>query len=130
MAYHAAYECFSNFSCIDLEMVTLMANEYAPHHWVVVKLPLGSEGHFYRVMGGWRGGYVGGDSWRMSSRIMSVEKQGPLRVFYGETGSIYYCHTATYGMKGMYLQGILNDAIHHGAIALPEEIDWQSLDYK
>lgn len=107
-----------------------MANEYAPHHWVVLKLPLGSEGHFYRVMGGWRGGFIGGDSWRMSSRIVSVEKQAAVWLFYGETGSIYYCHVSTYNMKGMYLQGILNDAIHRGAIVLPEDTDWETLEYK
>jgi hypothetical protein len=130
VANYAAYDSSSDFSCVDLEMVARMTKEYATHHWVVVKLPLGSEGHFYRVMGGWRGGYVGGDSWRMSSRIVRVEKQGAIWLFYAETGSIYHCHAKTYSMKGMYLQGILNDAIHHGAIALPEDTDWQNLDYK
>lgn len=49
-----------------------MMNEYTPDNWVVVFLN-GDDPH-YRVLVGWSGGYLTGDSWRMNSGITRVEK--------------------------------------------------------
>ena len=69
-------------------------SEYTPHSWVVLKIT-SSEETLYKVLGGWSGGYLDGDSWRMNSGITGVEKQAYLYGFYGSSGSVYWCHQRT-----------------------------------
>lgn len=40
---------------------------YAPDSWTVVKLN-GNDPH-YRVLASWAGGYLNGDSWKLSSGL-------------------------------------------------------------
>jgi len=47
---------------------------YNPDNWVVIKMN-GDDPH-YRVLAGWSGGYLDGDSWRMNSGITRVEDAG------------------------------------------------------
>jgi hypothetical protein len=47
-------------------------NEYTCDNWVVIKMK-GDDTH-YRVLAGWSGGYLDGDSWRMNSGITKVEE--------------------------------------------------------
>ena len=52
-------------------------SDYRPDNWVVIKftqqVKSGNTGYgrtekvFYKVLGGWSGGYLDGDSWRMNS---------------------------------------------------------------
>jgi hypothetical protein len=64
--------------------------EYCPDNWVVIRL-VGDKVH-YRVLGGWFGGYLSGDSWRLSSGIVRHDFDGDYWYFFGTSGSCYRCH--------------------------------------
>jgi hypothetical protein len=63
--------------------------DYNPDNWVVIKMN-GDDPH-YRVLAGWSGSYLNGDSWRMNSGITRVEDAGDRYNFYGSSGSCYSC---------------------------------------
>lgn len=71
-------------------------NEYKPDRWIILKITNG-EKVIYKVMGGWYGGYLGADSWRINSGISKVELDGDTYNFHGHSGSIYLCHKNSYG---------------------------------
>ena len=79
-----------------------------PHEWLIVKI--GEKDPFYKVFATWRGGYLGGDSWRMNSGITKVEESDTTYDFYGESGSCYSCNKNGYGSSS-YTQGVLNNII-------------------
>lgn len=82
---------------------------YQPEEWCIVKIT-GTAPH-YRVFGGWRGGYLTGDSWRLNSGIVSVEETDTDWVFIGHTGSMYICHKNLYGIRSPYNTSVLNDYV-------------------
>jgi len=66
-------------------------SEYTPDRWVVLKIKEGKGTFpFYKVLGGWSGSYIYGDSWRMNSGITSVFERENTVDFYGESGSMYH----------------------------------------
>ena len=69
---------------------------YKPNNWVIVKI-MDDDGALqgYKVLGGWSGGYLDGDSWRMNSGITSYKDNGDSYSFYGFTGSEYKCNKGT-----------------------------------
>ena len=67
-------------------------NEYNPDNWVIVKINVSGEPVFYKVLAGWSGGYLDGDSWRMNSGITKVTEHKYHYAFEGDTGSVYNCH--------------------------------------
>jgi len=72
-----------------------------PERWVILKIN-GPETYF-RVFGGWRGGYTSGDTWRMNSGIVGIEEDEDYYYFEGHSGSWYKCNKNGYGFKdGMY----------------------------
>ena len=95
---------------------------YKPDSWVVLQVPGG-----YKVLGGWSGGYLDGDSWRMNSGIVSVKFEGDHYVFYGYTGSKYRCHKDTYGLK-MSTAGIYEQVKEHVTL-MPEDTNWMEIEY-
>lgn len=62
-----------------------------PDNWVLLKITLETE-TYYKVLAGWSGGYLDGDSWRMNSGIAKVEEDEDYYSFIGESGSVYKCH--------------------------------------
>ena len=76
--------------------------DYTPDNWVVIKftqqVKSGNTGYgrtekvFYKVLGGWSGGYLDGDSWRLNSGIVDVEETTDSFIFIGNSGSRYICH--------------------------------------
>lgn len=44
-------------------------SEYTPNKWEIVRLQDGDKEPVFKVLGGWSGGYLDGDSWRMSSGL-------------------------------------------------------------
>ena len=76
-------------------------SDYRPDNWVVIKftqqVKSGNTGYgrtekvFYKVLGGWPGGYLDGDSWRMNSGIVDVEETTDSFIFIGGSGSRYIC---------------------------------------
>lgn len=97
---------------------------YNPDKWVILKLsPSGDPAkYFYRILGGWFGGYLYGDSWRLNSGVESYElykkdAEGvPHKIlFKGASGSIYDCWIDAEGMTGLMLQVFSQWVEHYGA---------------
>lgn len=74
-------------------------NLYHPDKWVVIGINTGEE-IIYKVLGGWYGGYLDGDSWRMSSGVVSVETNDTHHTLSNYSGSSYVCHKDCYGTSG------------------------------
>ena len=72
-------------------------SEHKPDRWVILKIKSKNE-VLYKVMGGWYGGYLGSDTWRINSGITKVELDGDVYKFHGHSGSVYLCHKNNYGM--------------------------------
>jgi hypothetical protein len=70
---------------------------YTPDNWVVLKIDI--EETFYKILAGWSGGYLDGDSWRMNSGIERVEEVGDFYNFIGSSGSIYSCHKGSEALR-------------------------------
>jgi hypothetical protein len=83
-------------------------SEYKPDRWVVLKIT-DNDKVGYKVMGGWYGGYLDSDSWRINSGISKVELDGDTYKFYGYSGSIYLCHKDSYGTT-MLMSSVLPDS--------------------
>lgn len=75
-----------------------MGDNYTPDKWVILKIDFPEDTH-YRVLGGWSGGYLDGDSWRLNSGITRHEFHGDYWYFYGSSGSCYQCYVDSYGMS-------------------------------
>ena len=82
--------------------------DYQPDDWVVIKLG----GDTYKVLGGWSGGYLGADHWRLNSGITKLSMEGDFYLFDGYSGSRYRCHEKRYGFSSLtsqiysHLQGL------------------------
>jgi hypothetical protein len=71
-----------------------------PDNWVILKIEDTSYGTYYKVLAGWSGGYLTGDSWRMNSGIAKVEEEGKYYNFIGLSGSVYHCHKEGEALRG------------------------------
>ena len=111
---------------------------YTPYCWVVLKMSNEKE-VIYKVLGGWSGGYLDSDSWRINSGIKSVEMYKSCNhdsIFYdfeGYSGSVYRCHEGNYGIKmstaGIY-QTLVEQASTKEGVSIelmPEDTDWLEL---
>lgn len=67
---------------------------YQPDAWVIVHIETGSGIVLDKVMGGWYGGYLGADEWRLNSGIagISFNLAANAYEFVGSSGSVYQCH--------------------------------------
>jgi hypothetical protein len=79
---------------------------HTPDHWVIIHLN-GKDPH-YRVLGGWYGGYLGSDSWRLNSGITQCIEEDEYWLFIGSSGSTYACHKDTYGLSMKTTGGVWN----------------------
>ena len=104
-------------------------SEYNPDNWVVIKMD-GDDPH-YRVLAGWSGGYLDGDSWRMNSGITRVEDAGDRFNFYGPTGSCYSCGKESYciRMNNAHVWAQLQELHGDKVKMLDEETDWLAMDW-
>ena len=104
-------------------------SHYTPDNWVVIKMD-GDEPH-YRVLAGWSGGYLNGDSWRMNSGITRVEDDGDYYNFYGSSGSCYSCHNESYmlRMNNAHIWTRLQELHGDKVEMIPEDTDWMNLDW-
>ncbi len=108
--------------------------EYTPDNWVILNLKAGKlDSGFYKVLAGWSGGYLDGDSWRMNSGITKVEQDDNCYYFYGESGSCYKCHKDSYGlrMNNVHIYNSLKkqERFEDQVFLMPEDTDWILLDY-
>ena len=104
-------------------------SNYTPDNWVVIKMD-GDKPH-YRVLAGWSGGYLDGNSWKMNSGIVRVETDDDYYYFYGLSGSCYSCHKESYciRMNNAHIWTRLQ-TIHGDKVKLmPETTDWLTHDW-
>ena len=73
-------------------------SEYNPDRWCLVSLPF-PEGTEVRVLGGWSGGYLDGDYWRISSGVVRVEEEEKYWIIHNTSGSTYKCHKKSEGVN-------------------------------
>lgn len=99
-----------------------------PENWVILKIE-GNE-TYYRVFGGWRGGYLYGDRWKMNSGIVNIEQDKDYYYFEGHSGSCYKCHKNSYDEFSSYVKGVLDNIIEKSPInieILDKETDFINL---
>lgn len=83
-----------------------MPSEYSPDLWTLLEITSPAGERHFRVLASWVGGYLGSDSWKMSSGITKIEEcEGEYRV-HNESGSIYLCRKGAQGMTG-FASGVL-----------------------
>jgi len=122
--------------------MTAMYNaDYTPDNWVVLKITntkrSGNTGYgrteevLYKVLAGWSGSYLNGNSWRINSGITLVFDREDEVHFHGESGSLYRCHKETYGLRmstaGVYKKMCLQQEFNGQIILMPEDTDWSKL---
>lgn len=106
-----------------------MSSNYKPDNWVIIKFK-GDDPH-YRVLAGWSGGYMTGNSWRMNSGITSFREGDEHYLFYGSSGSCYSCGRESYMLR-MSTAGIWNQLqeLHGDKVEMmPEDTDWANMDW-
>lgn len=79
-------------------------NNYAPDRWQPVKLTVDGQS-IYKIMGTWYGGYLGSDSWRLSSGVESIKELDECYEVLNTSGSTYVCYKGCEGMGG-YTTGV------------------------
>ena len=106
-------------------------NVYTPDNWVVLRIDLPTEGILYKVLGGWSGGYLYGDSWRMNSGIESVERIGDYYAFHGYSGSLYECHVDGYGlrMNNSHIYTQLSERYGEMITLMNDTTEWENIKY-
>lgn len=80
--------------------------EYKPDRWVLLKLDA-PEGILFKVLAGWSGSYLEGQSWKINSGITSITMEDDYYLFKGYSGSVYKCHKNGYGCN-MIMNGIVD----------------------
>lgn len=102
---------------------------YTPDAWTVLRIAYKDE-VIYKVMGGWYGGYLHGDSWQLNSGIVAFEKEGEFWLFHGHSGSTYKCHENSERMTGlmsMILGSWMEDADPIITIVPIDELDLEDV---
>ena len=77
-----------------------------PDQWVILEITTPKE-KIRKVLAGWRGGYLHGDSWRLNSGIVETKEFDDYWDFHGASGSVYRCRKDGYGMT-TYMAQIYN----------------------
>jgi hypothetical protein len=100
---------------------------YRPDNWVVIKIN-GPHPH-YRVLAGWSGGYLDGDSWRLNSGITKVQKDFNRLFFHGSSGSTYMCLEGYYGLRDNNAHIYQKLSLAHSIELMDENTDWEKVDW-
>ena len=75
-----------------------------PDVWRILEVGAPESRHC-RVLAGWYGGYLGADSWKLSSGITKIVKTRNSYLFENHSGSIYECYMNAHRYS-MYTQEI------------------------
>jgi hypothetical protein len=105
-----------------------VSNNYIPDFWVVLKVPLGGL-NFYKVLGAWSGGYIHGNSWRLSSGITKVVKDNNFYNFENVSGSCYMCHKDSYGLHFGSVSIYEKLVKEYGAETLGGSLNWEEINW-
>ena len=71
-----------------------------PDSWVVVRMKYNDK-LTDKVLAGWYGGYLDGDSWKLSSGIITTEEFTDRYEFTNYSGSLYICYKQRERMSGI-----------------------------
>jgi hypothetical protein len=116
-------------------------SEHTPDNWVILRIFSEKKGKpFYRVLGGWSGGYSYGSSWRMNSGIVACEENDKEYLFYGASGSTYRCKKSSYGLRmnmagsgiyGLYDEDFqpFNGEYKKTISVMPETTKWTNVEW-
>jgi hypothetical protein len=102
-------------------------SDWTPDSWVVVKLPDSIAPGAFKVIGGWSGGYLYGDSWRVNSGISKVKHEGDYWLFEGFSGSTYRCHKGACRVT-MAMGEPIATFEKHGSEIMEDRDNWLSLN--
>ena len=104
--------------------------DYYPDSWVILKINLDGE-IAYRVLAGWSGGYLDGDSWRMNSGITRVVEENKSWEFYGSSGSCYVCRKGEYRltMATSSVYNKLKERFGDAVELMPEDTNWTTIEW-
>jgi len=76
--------------------------DYTPDCWKIVELTNTATGESHkRVLCSWYGGYLGGDSWKLSSGNLETEDHGDHWVVPQHSGSVYQLYKNREKISGM-----------------------------
>jgi hypothetical protein len=76
-------------------------SKYTPDCWVKVKFTNDEFGEIEKIFAGWYGGYLNGDSWKLSSGITQQEEFDDRYEFTNSSGSVYVCYKGSERMSGL-----------------------------
>ena len=76
-----------------------MSREYTPDRWAILELGNSTQS-IRKVFAGWYGGYLGSDSWKLSSGIVEAVEHDKYWEFKNHSGSVYKCYKSAEGMGG------------------------------
>lgn len=78
--------------------------EYTPDSWVIVKIESEQHGTIYKVLAGWSGSYLYGDSWKLSSGIVTFADTGRYYESLQDSGSVYMLYKNNERMSSITAQ--------------------------
>lgn len=80
-----------------------------PDKWVILEFLSEKHGTFKKILSSWFGGYLAGDSWKLSSPIISITEKDTFYEIVTES-SVYVCYKNLYGMN-TYTYGVYNNIL-------------------
>lgn len=81
-------------------------SEYTPDRWVII-----GDGKNFKIFGSWSGGYLGSDSWRLSSGLLEViqdEENEDILLGKNYSGSVYNLRKTGQGISSAFCASVLN----------------------
>lgn len=82
---------------------------HTPNRWVMLSIENKKTSEVTRhILGGWSGGYLDGDSWRLSTPIVVTNETEDHYEFNTESGSSYIC-----GKYSQSLTGLTGSVLSH-----------------
>lgn len=83
-----------------------MSQEYTPDAWVILEILQKGE-KLHKVLAGWRGGYLGQETWQLNSGIVKICDKDSYWEIVGYSGSVYYCYKDSCGLTSL-TSGVLH----------------------
>jgi hypothetical protein len=113
-----------------------MTNDYIPDRWIMIRFE-SEETIVHKILAGWSGSYLEGQSWKLNSGVVKVEDDGQCYLFHGSSGSVYRCHKGAYGMN-MIMSDTFNRWIRNKSAGdipfnmtmLPEDTNFMEINYE
>jgi Mor family transcriptional regulator len=96
-----------------------------PDKWIIIKITK-DDTTIYKVLAGWSGGYLDGQSWRLNSGIVKVETQENHYLFHGHSGSVYKCSKKGYGTNNI-MNSIVTDLLNNKNVEILGNRDFSKL---